>query len=85
MFDRLDIMMKTRLLPDGRALRSQYSGNAFLDERLTLLSGFYDVLTNGLSSGPRLLFLDINFVVACMNMWVLIESRRRGVRNWFLR
>jgi len=85
MFDRLDTMMKTRTMPDGRPLRDRYSGNAFLDERLTLLSGFYDVLTNGLSLGPRLLFFDINSVVSCTNVWVLIESRRRGVRNFLLR
>lgn len=85
MFDRLDTMMQTRTLPDGRPLRDTYSSNAFLDERLTLLSGFYDILTNALSSGPRLLFFDINLVVSCTNLWVLIESRRRGLGGWLLR
>ncbi|KAI0403614.1 hypothetical protein F4802DRAFT_599006 [Xylaria palmicola] len=85
MFDRLTTVMATRTMPDGRQLRDVYSGNAFLDERLTLLSAFYEVLTNNLSSGPRLLFFDINAVVACTNLWVLIESRRMGVRNVFLK
>ncbi|KAJ2990436.1 hypothetical protein NUW58_g2950 [Xylaria curta] len=85
MFDRLNTVMETRVMPDGRQLRDTYSGNAFLDERLTLLSAFYEVLSNDFSSGPRLLFFDINFVVACTNLWALIESRRLGVRNAFLK
>lgn len=85
MFDRLDTATSTLRFPDGRPLRSSYTGIARLDAQLTLLSAFYDVLTNSLTSGPRLLFFDINYAVACANLWVLIESRRRGVRSWFLK
>ncbi|KAF1841190.1 uncharacterized protein K460DRAFT_371204 [Cucurbitaria berberidis CBS 394.84] len=85
MFDRLDTVTSTLRFPDGRPLRSSYTNIAPLDAQLTLLSAFYDVLTNSLTSGPRLLFFDVNYAVACANVWVLIESRRRGVRSWFLR
>ncbi|EER28769.1 hypothetical protein CPC735_040330 [Coccidioides posadasii C735 delta SOWgp] len=85
MFDNLDTVLETGLLPDGRALRTVYSHNWLIDNRLTLLTAFYDLLTNSLSTGPPLLFFDVNYVVACTNVWVLVESRRRGVRNFFLR
>nr|ART35004.1 hypothetical protein [Fusarium bulbicola] len=85
MFHRLDTLTKTLHFPDGRPLRSSYTGLAPLDAQLSLVTAFYDVLTNSLSSGPRLLFFDINYVVACANLWALIESRRRGVRSLFLR
>ncbi|TIC90864.1 hypothetical protein CH35J_011264 [Colletotrichum higginsianum] len=85
MFARLDTVTRTLQFPDNRHLRSTYTGLAPLDAQLTLLSAFYDVLTNSLTSGPRLLFFDIMYAVACANLWVLVESRRRGVRSWFLR
>ncbi|GKU06436.1 hypothetical protein FLAG1_09236 [Fusarium langsethiae] len=85
MFTRLDTITRTLHFPDNRPLRDSYTGLGPLDKQLTLLSVFYDVLTNSLSSGPRLLFFDINYAVACTNLWTLIESRRRGVRSWFLK
>ncbi|WEW58625.1 hypothetical protein PRK78_004093 [Emydomyces testavorans] len=85
MFDNLDTVLETGLLLDGRVLRTVYTHNVLLDNRLKLLTAFYEALTNGLSSGPRILFFDVNYVVACTNVWVFIESRRRGVRNFFLR
>jgi len=85
MFDRLDTTTRTLRFPDGRPLRSSYTNIGRLDAQLTLLSVFYDVLSNPLTSGPRLLFFNVNYAVACANLWVLLESRRRGVRSWFLR
>ncbi|KAL7757376.1 hypothetical protein ACKLNR_011903 [Fusarium oxysporum f. sp. zingiberi] len=85
MFHRLETLTNSLQFPDGRPLRSSYTGLAPLDAQLSLVTAFYDVLTNSLSSGPRLLFFDINYAVACANLWTLIESRRRGVRSWFLR
>ncbi|KAF5688683.1 Zn 2cys6 transcription factor [Fusarium denticulatum] len=85
MFRRLDTLIKTMHFPDGRPICSSYTGLAPLDAQLSLVTAFYDVLTNSLSSGPRLLFFDINYVVACANLWTLVEARRRGVRSLFLR
>jgi hypothetical protein len=86
MTDRMETILKTLRMPDGRHLRSTYTGIRLVDWQLTLLSSFYEVLSNNLTYGPRLLFLDLNFVVACTNLWVLIESRRRGVAKfWYLR
>jgi hypothetical protein len=84
-FDRLDTVTRTLRFPGSRPLRSAYTNIAPLDAQLTLLSAFYDVLTNSLTSGSRLLFFDVNYAVACANLWVLVESRRRGVRSWFLK
>nr|ART35000.1 hypothetical protein [Fusarium aywerte] len=85
MFNRLDTMTRTLHFPDARPLPSSYTGLRPLDAQLTLLTGFYDVLTNSLSSGPRLLFFDINYALACANLWTLVESRRSGVHSWFLK
>lgn len=85
MFARLETVTSTLRFPDDRPLRSSYTGLAAVDAQLTLLSAFYDVLTNARTSGPRLLFFDINYAVACANLWVLIESRRRSVRSLLLR
>jgi len=83
--DNVDAAIKKGFFPDGRILRSTYTGISLLDSRLTLLTVFYEVLSNGLSGGPGLLFFDLNFVLSCTNVWVFIESRRRGVRKMALR
>ena len=83
--DNMDAAIQRGSFPDGRSLRSTYTGYSLLDERLTFLTAFYEVLSNGLSAGPRLLFFDLNFVLSCTSVWVFIESRRRGVRNMALR
>jgi hypothetical protein len=88
MTDRMETILTTLRMPDGRILRSTYTGIRILDWQLKLLSSFYEVLSNNLTSGPRLLFFDLNFVVACTNLWVLIEGRRRrrgGAKAWYLR
>ncbi|KAK2041997.1 hypothetical protein LZ31DRAFT_567580 [Colletotrichum somersetense] len=85
MFARLDTVTRTHRFPDGRSLRSSYMGLVAVDAKLTLLSAFYDVLTNSLTSGPRLLFFDVNYAVACSSLWALAEFRRRGVRSRFLK
>ncbi|CZT51341.1 uncharacterized protein RSE6_12471 [Rhynchosporium secalis] len=83
--DRMNAAIEKGVMPDGRALRSTYTGYPLLDGRLTYLSAFYEVLSNSLTTGPRLLFLDLNFVLSSTLLWVFIESRRRGVRNISLR
>ncbi|KAM7220167.1 hypothetical protein V8F06_004495 [Rhypophila decipiens] len=89
MTNRMETILTTLRMPDGRILRSTYTGIRIVDWQLTLLTSFYEVLSNNLTSGPRLLFLDLNFVVACTNLWVLIESRRgRGAganSSWYLK
>ncbi|KAE8423269.1 hypothetical protein BDV36DRAFT_290399 [Aspergillus pseudocaelatus] len=81
MFDNFDTIVATRHLPDGRVMRMRYTGVDALDHRMTPVIAFYEVLSNGLSMGPRMLFFNINFVVICTNVWVMIESRRRGMQS----
>lgn len=83
--DNMGAAIKKGFFPDGRALRSTYTGISLLDDRLTFLTAFYEILSNGLSAGPRLLFFDLNFVLSSTSAWVFIESRRRGVQNMALR
>ncbi len=83
--DNIDHAIQKGFFPDGRALRSVYTGFPLLDGRLTFLAAFYEVLSNSLSTGPRLLFFNLNFVLSCTCVWVFIESRRRGVQNLALR
>ncbi|EFR04325.1 hypothetical protein MGYG_07332 [Nannizzia gypsea CBS 118893] len=85
MFDNFDAIVASGSLPDGRPMRMDYTRVKYIDSQLAPVIAFYEVLSNKLSLGPRLLFLDINFVVACTNIWVLVESRRRGARNLVLK
>ncbi|KAJ5233198.1 hypothetical protein N7468_006154 [Penicillium chermesinum] len=85
MFDNFGSIVATGHLPDGRVMRLSYTGVDVLDRQITPVIAFYEVLSNGLSLGPRLLFLDINFVIACTNVWVMIEARRRGVQSVMLK
>ena len=83
--DNMDAVIKKGFFPDGRSLRSKYTGISLLDDRLAFLTAFHEPLSNSISAGPRLLFFDLNFVLSCPNVWIFIESRRRGVRNLALR
>ncbi|CAI7658445.1 unnamed protein product [Penicillium glandicola] len=85
MFDNFDAIVASGHLPDGRIMRMTYTGIKALDRQMTPVIAFYEVLSNSQSAGPRALFFDINFVVACSNIWVLIESRRRGVTSYALK
>lgn len=85
MFDNFDAIVASGRLPDGSIVRMSYTGVKALDHRITPVIAFYSVLSNGRSVGPRMLFFDINFVVACSNIWVLVESRRRGLTSSLLK
>ncbi|KAK8012297.1 hypothetical protein PG991_009672 [Apiospora marii] len=83
--DNMNAAIAKGQLPDGRLLRSTYTGFGPIDGRIEYLVAFYDVLSNNTTLGPRLLFLNINFLIATSNFWLFVESRRRGVRNTALR
>jgi hypothetical protein len=85
MFDNFDAIVSSGFLPDGRTMRRKYTGLKPFDDRLTPVIAFYEMLSNGHSVGPRLLFFDIIYAVAATNVWVLIESRRSGVKNAMLK
>jgi len=71
--------------PDGRPLRSVYTGFKPIDSALTTLITFFDALTNGAAPGPRLLCVDLVAVIHCANVWSVIDSRRRGVQTEWMR
>ncbi|KAK7953542.1 hypothetical protein PG996_014435 [Apiospora saccharicola] len=83
--DNMNAAIAKGQLPDGRLLRSTYTGLGPIDGRIEYLVAFYEVLSNNTTLGPRLLFLNINFLIATSNFWLFVESRRRGVRNMALR
>ncbi|KAI1126926.1 hypothetical protein F5Y10DRAFT_202617 [Nemania abortiva] len=83
--DNMNAAIAKSTFPDGRPLRSTYTGIGAIDGRVEYLVAFYEVLSNGTTLGPRLLFLNINFLIAASNIWLFVESRRRGVRNMALR
>lgn len=84
--DALFLARSTSLFPNGRPLRNIYTGSKLIDGALVIGVAFFDVLTNDKAkiSSSWLLF-DVFTVLATINTWVLVESRRRGVRNLFLR
>ncbi|KAI8630519.1 hypothetical protein F5Y19DRAFT_48546 [Xylariaceae sp. FL1651] len=83
--DNMNAAIAKGTLPDGRPLRSTFTGIGALDGRIGYLVAFYEVLSNTTTLGPRLLFVNINFLIAATNIWVFVESRRRGVRSMALR
>jgi hypothetical protein len=83
--DNMNTAIAKGQFPDGRPLRSDYTGISLIDGRVEYLVAFYEVLSNSTTLGPRLLFVNINFLIATTNVWVFVESRRRGVRNMALR
>ena len=83
--DAMDGAKQAGAFPDGRPLRLTYIGLPFLDGLLTTLVIFFDGVTNGLDPGPRLLLIDLSFMLQTAALWVLIESRREGYRPLLLR
>lgn len=83
--DNMNAAIAKGEFPDGRSLRSSYTGFGPVDGRIEYLVAFYEVLSNNTTFGPKLLFVNINFLIAATNVWVFVESRRRGVRNMALR
>jgi hypothetical protein len=71
--------------PDGRPLRTVYTGYPLFDKNFVNVVIFYDLLSNSKAGAPRWLFFHLCNLLGAMETWVLIESRRRGVRNLFLR
>lgn len=83
--DAMDGAKQAGAFPDGRPLRLTYTGLPLLDSLLTTLVIFFDGVTNGLDPGPRLLLIDISFMLQAAALWVLIESRREGYSSLWLR
>ncbi|KAI1822775.1 hypothetical protein F4861DRAFT_375373 [Xylaria intraflava] len=81
----MNAVVTKHAFPDGRPLRSNYTGIQLLDKKIVYLVVFYEVLSNGAALGPRLLFVDINFLVVTVSIWMMVESRRRGMQNIALR
>ncbi|KAK1991030.1 hypothetical protein LX36DRAFT_537947, partial [Colletotrichum falcatum] len=77
---------QTAIFPDGRPMRTNFTGHPLVDSPAILLVSFFDLITDEKThpAAPWLVF-DLCSVLAAINTWVLIESRRRGVRNIFLR
>lgn len=84
--DGLLRIQQTASFPDGRPMRTRFTGYPLIDSAVMLLVAFFDLIsdTKGHAAAPWLLF-DLGSLLAAINTWVLIESRRRGVRNLFLR
>ena len=76
--DAMNAAKDAGVLPNGRPLRSTYTGFRMLDDLLTTLTIFFDGLVNGLDPGPRLLLGDLSVLLQAVVLWILIESRRRG-------
>ncbi|KAL9583752.1 MAG: hypothetical protein Q9203_004943 [Teloschistes exilis] len=71
--------------PDGRPLRSIYTGFRPIDWALETLVAFFDAFNRPAAHGPRQLCIDIVVVLHCVNVWTVIDSRRRGVRTEWMR
>jgi hypothetical protein len=84
--DGLYLAVQHGEFPGGRPIRKVFTGYPFLDDGIVVVIAFFDPLTTKQdSAAPAWLFFDLCNVLGAINTWVLIESRRRGVRNFFLR
>jgi hypothetical protein len=83
--DAMNEIKKAGVFPDGRQLRSSYTGISVLDSPLTILGIFFDSGTNGFNPGPRLLLIDLGFTLQSAALWVLIENSRQGDRPLVLK
>ncbi|KAH7309686.1 hypothetical protein B0I35DRAFT_490169 [Stachybotrys elegans] len=83
--DGISAVAQTGSFPDGRLLRTVYTGFPLVDEGFSKVVVFFDLLCNTQADAPKWLFFHLCNLVGAMDTWVLIESRRRGVRNLFLR
>ena len=83
--DALSKVQANGFFPDGRPIRSVYTGFTSIDWALTTLVTFFDALTNGAYPGPRMLCFDIVVVIHCANVWCVIDSRRRGIQTEWMR
>lgn len=84
-FEALSLAQQTATLPDGRSLRMVYTGWQSLDFNIRGLVAFIEVLTNKYASPSSWLLFELSVLTRTVSGWVLIESRRRGVRSPWLR
>ncbi|KAI1618123.1 hypothetical protein EDD37DRAFT_646937 [Exophiala viscosa] len=83
--DALTLASETGTFPDGSSMRMAYTGWEVIDSNLRPLVAFFYVLTNESAGASRWTLFDASIVIRTINAWVLIESRRRGVRHPWLR
>lgn len=84
--DGLSLAVQHGEFPGGRPIRKVFTSYPSVDNSLVVVVGFFDLLAaKQNSAAPTWLFFDLCNVLGAINTWVLIESRRRGVRNFFLR
>ncbi|RYP37977.1 hypothetical protein DL767_002705 [Monosporascus sp. MG133] len=83
--DGISSVAENTKFPDARPLRTVYTGYPLVDNNILVVIAFYDLLSNAKASAPQWLFFYLCNILGAIDSWVLIESRRRGVRNLFLR
>lgn len=84
--DGVSLAAKHGYFPDGRPLRQTFTGYPSVDGNLVVVIAFFDMLITARDvHAPRWLFFEMCNVLGAINTWVLIESRRRGVRSFLLR
>jgi hypothetical protein len=83
--EALSLAAKTGVIPGGEQLRMRYTGSELIDSNLRTLVAFFYVLTSSSAGPAKYALFDASIVVRTINAWVLVESRRRGVRVAWLR
>ena len=72
-------------MPNGRSLKTTYTGIPGLDDWLTILVIFFDSLTNGYDLGVRLLIFELCVTVHVGLIWWMMDSLRVGQTSTMLR
>ncbi|KAJ6153522.1 hypothetical protein N7470_006481 [Penicillium chermesinum] len=71
--------------PDGRPLRTTYTGVFPLDYPLSILVAFFNDQVNGTNDGAWLLMLDLLATLQIASLWTLCEANRKVQSRSLLR
>ncbi|KAF2966189.1 hypothetical protein GQX73_g7378 [Xylaria multiplex] len=67
---------ETGSFPNGRVMKTSYTGLALVDRPVCILVAFFDGLNNLIDVAPYLMLLDLVGTLLVINMMTLVEHRR---------
>ncbi|KAI3343480.1 hypothetical protein F4824DRAFT_9670 [Ustulina deusta] len=67
---------ETGIFPNGRVMKTSYTGLALVDRLVSILVAFFDGLNNLVDIAPYLMLLDLVGTLLVINMMTLVEHRR---------
>ena len=85
MLEAMLLAKEHHTMPNGRPLKTSYTGILGLDDWFTILVIFFDSITNGNDLGVRLLIFELCVTLHVGLVWWIIDSLRPGQKSTVLR